>query len=195
MAVHLAHTGFGVRQLLDLVLLVEKKGDEINWSSFIQKAKACGIYKFTLAIFIACNRLFSMELPIELKKINALSKISNKYIELLIEDIFASGVHGTKDQTRVFASEFAFDQSEGAAEGRGSIFKKYMKLLFPPIKDMGERYSYARKFIVLAPAAWIHHLFVGLLNKDYSFKNKMKMATATISVSNKRNMLLKELEL
>lgn len=195
MAVHLAHTGFGVRQLLDLVLLVEKKGDEINWSSFIQKAKACGIYKFTLAIFIACNRLFSMELPIELKKINALSKISTKYIELLIEDIFASGVHGTKDQTRVFASEFAFDQSEGAAEGRGSIFKKYMKLLFPPIKDMGERYSYARKFIVLVPVAWIHHLLVGLLNKDYSFKNKMKMATATISVSNKRNMLLKELEL
>ena len=37
MAAHLAATGFGVRQICDLVLLVEKKGDEIDWNKFIKK--------------------------------------------------------------------------------------------------------------------------------------------------------------
>ncbi|MEG2917325.1 MAG: nucleotidyltransferase family protein [Clostridium sp.] len=195
MAVHLAYTGFGVRQLLDLVLLVEKKGEEIKWFSFFEKAKRCGIYKFALAILNVCNRLFDMELPIEMKKFNGVSNISNKYLELLIEDIFASGVHGNKDETRIFASEFAFDQCEGATKGNKSIVKKFFKLLFPPISLMSNKYSYAKKFIILAPIAWIHHLIMGLFNKDYKLSNKVKMATSTMTVANKRNQLLKELEL
>lgn len=195
MAVHLAHKGFGIRQPLDLVLLVEQKGREIDWGRFLGKTKECGIYKFTLAIFILCNRLFDLKLPIEIRNIIGKEPVNNKYIELLIEDIFASGVYGNKDETRVFASEFAFDQSEGATEGRISIFKKYMKLLFPPIKDMSEKYYYAKRVKILLPIAWIHHLVAGIFNKDYSFKNKVKMATATISVGSKRNMLLREFEL
>lgn len=195
MAVHLAHKGFGVRQPLDLVLLVEQKGAEVDWNRFIEKTNQCGIYKFALATFILCNRLYGMKLPFEIRNIIGKAPINNKFIELLIDDIFASGVYGNKDETRVFASEFAFDQSEGAAEGSSSIFKKYMKLLFPPVNAMSERYDYAKKNKILAPIAWIHHLFSGIFNRDYSFKNKMKMATSTISVGSKRNMLLRELEL
>lgn len=195
MGVHLAHKGFGVRQPLDLVLLVEQKGREIDWVKFINRTKACGIYKFTLIIFILCNRLFNMKIPFEIRNIIGSEAINVKYVDILIEDIFASGVYGNKDETRVFASEFAFDQSQGAAEGRGSIFKKYMKLLFPSIETMSGKYDYAKKVKFLAPVAWIHHLFAGIFNKDYTFKNKVKMATGTISVGSKRNSLLKELEL
>ncbi|MEG2017873.1 MAG: nucleotidyltransferase family protein [Clostridium sp.] len=195
MAVHLAHKGFGVRQPLDLVLLVEQKGTEVNWNRFIEKTKQCGIYKFALAAFILCNRLYGMKLPVEVRNIIGKALISNKYIELLIDDIFASGVYGNKDETRVFASEFAFDQSEGAAEGTSSVFRKYMKLLFPPIKDMSTKYDYAKRVKLLAPIAWIHHIFSGIFNKDYSLSNKVKMATATVSVGSKRNMLLRELDL
>ncbi|MDU4892507.1 MAG: hypothetical protein E6344_13325 [Clostridium sp.] len=86
---------------------MEQKGAEVNWNKFLEKTKQCGIYKFALAAFILCNRLYGMKLPVEIRDIIRRTPISNKYIELLI----------------------------------------------PPIKDMGERYSYARKFIVLAPAA------------------------------------------
>ena len=95
----------------------------------------------------------------------------------------------------MFANEFAFDQGEGAADGSSSIIKKFIKLLFPPISQMSDKYNYAKKFIILAPIAWIHHLIEGVLNKDYSFGSKMKVATSTVSVANKRNKLLKELEL
>lgn len=192
MAVHLAYSGFGIRQLLDLVLLVEKKGDIINWKSFLYKAKICGIYKFSIAIFSICNKLFDMEIPAVIKREE---KIDDKYIDLLIEDIFESGVHGKKDKDMVFAAEFAFDQGKGVADGTFSIFKKFMKLLFPPISDMSDKYSYAKKFIILAPIAWIHHLIVGIFNKEYSLNSKVKMATSTVSLANKRNRLLKELGL
>ena len=192
MAVHLAYSGFGVRQLTDLVVLVEKKGKQIDWVSFIDKTKESGVYKFSIAIFTICNKLFNMEIP---KEISKEPKIKEKYIDQLIQDIFDSGVHGKKDKDRVFANEFAFDQGEGAADGSMSIFKKFMKLLFPPVSQMSDKYNYAKKFIVLAPVAWIHHLIEGLINKDYSFSSKMKMATSTVSVANKRNKLLKELDL
>lgn len=192
MAVHLAYSGFGVRQLTDLVVLVEKEGKQIDWVSFIDKTKESGVYKFSIAIFTICNKLFNMEIP---KEISKEPKIKEKYIDQLIQDIFDSGVHGKKDKDRVFANEFAFDQGEGAADGSMSIFKKFMKLLFPPVSQMSDKYNYAKKFIVLAPVAWIHHLIEGLINKDYSFNSKMKMATSTVSVANKRNKLLKELDL
>lgn len=192
MAVHLAYSGFGVRQLTDLVVLVEKKGSEINWTSFIEKTKECGVYRFAMAIFAICNRLFDMEIPEAIKKEK---KLKDKYIEMLIEDIFASGVYGKKDKERVFAAEFAFDQGEGAADGTSSIIKKFFKLLFPPVSSMSDKYSYAKKHKIFAPIAWIHHLFEGIVNKEYSFSSKVKMAISTVSVANKRNRLLKELEL
>ena len=192
MAVHLAYSGFGVRQLTDLVVLVEKKGHLIDWKAFLNKSKECGVYTFAIAIFNICNRLFDMEMP---KEIKGEKNIKNKYIEQLIQDIFDSGVHGKKSNDRVFAAEFAFDQGEGAADGSVSIIKKFMKLLFPPIRQMSDKYNYAKKFILLAPIAWIHHLIEGILNKDYNFSSKMKMATSTVSVANKRNKLPKELEL
>ena len=192
MVVHLAYIGFEIRQLLDLVLLVEKKGDMIDWKSFLYKVKVCGIYKFTIAIFTICNKLFDMDIPNVIAKEE---KLKEEYIDLLIEDIFASGVHGKKDSDRIFASEFAFDQGEGAADGYFSILKKFMKLLFPPVNSMSDKYTYAKKCIVLAPIAWIHHLFVGIFNNEYSFSRKVKIATLTVTVANKRNKLLKELDL
>ena len=112
-------------------------------------------------------------------------KLKDKYIEMLIEDIFASGVHGKKDKERVFAAEFAFDQGEGATDGTSSIVKKFFKLLFPPISSMSDKYSYAKKYKIFAPIAWIHHLFEGIANKEYSFSSKVKMATSTVAVASK----------
>ena len=59
-------SGFGVRQLADLVLLVEHEGKNINWNNFIEKAKKSGLYKFSLGMFKVCNYLFNMEIPKEL---------------------------------------------------------------------------------------------------------------------------------
>jgi hypothetical protein len=192
MAVHLANRGFGIRQIVDLVLLVERKGEMINWDSFIEKTKDAGIHKFTIVIFNLCNNLFNMEVPKGIRKVN---RIESKYLKKLINEIFASGVHGIKDESRVFANEFAYDQNKGATDGSRSIIKKFIKLMFPSVKVMDHRYGYAKRIKILIPIAWIHRLIVGVFNKDYSLVNKIKMAIFTIFLANKRSKLLRALDL
>lgn len=72
------------KHLSNLVLLVEKDEDKINWKSFLYKAKLCGIYRFSIAIFLACNKLFNMKIP---SVIDKQEKIDDKYIDLLIDSI------------------------------------------------------------------------------------------------------------
>lgn len=63
MASHMIKSGFGIRQLLDVVVFVEGERDNINWNLFFQQARCYNIEKFVTTIFILCNELFKVELP------------------------------------------------------------------------------------------------------------------------------------
>lgn len=192
MASHFSHKGFGVRQLCDLVLVVEKKYDEINWVSFNEKIRACKIEKFTAAIFNVCRKLFNMNIPQELSSIY---KVDEKTLNLLIDDIFESGVFGNKNINNMFGRELAFDKGMENGSNRIRVMGRFIRLLFPPISEMNDKYNYAKRYKILAPVAWIHHLFEGIFNKNYNMKNKIVMLFSTVAISNSRSKLLKKLEL
>lgn len=190
MAVHIVCGGFGLRQLCDLVLLVEKKGNHINWESFMDKVIDCGAEKFILAIFRCCEELFDVKIPMEIIKMGT---IENKLVEDLIENIFNSGVFGKKDVIGTLGSDFAYSKNE--KEKKRSINKKYLELLFPNVENMSDKYNYAKGNKILTPVAWAHHLGAGAFNKNYSFKNKIKFLTKSVSTSKKKRELLEELNL
>lgn len=192
MASHFSHKGFGVRQLCDLVLVVEKKYDEINWVSFNKKIRACKIEKFTAAIFNVCRKLFNMNIPQELSSIY---KVDEKTLNLLIDDIFESGVFGNKNINNMFGRELAFDKGMENGSNRIRVMGRFIRLLFPPISEMNNKYNYAKRYKILAPVAWVHHLFEGIFNKNYNMKNKIVMLFSTVAISNSRSKLLKKLEL
>ena len=186
MASHMIDRGFGIRQVVDLVLLVEQKGHLIDWDSFMYKAKKCGVDKFTMSIFMVCKRLFNMNIPNEVYD----RKLENsKYIDILIDDIFSSGVHGKKDKASVFAKELAY------TDDNSSVFKRYLQFLFPKVDSLGDKYNYAKNNKIFVPIAWIHHLFAGVFNKEYSFVEKMKFGFGAMSISKKKNKLIGWLEL
>lgn len=78
------HDELDLREILDLVLLVEKCESKIDWKSFLNKSKKCGIYRFVIAIFTIGNRLFNMTIP---NLVNKQEKIEDRYIELLINEL------------------------------------------------------------------------------------------------------------
>lgn len=78
------HDELDLREILDLVLLVEKYESKIDWKSFLNKSKRCGIYRFVIAIFTIGNKIFNMTIP---SLINKQEKIEDKYIELLIDEL------------------------------------------------------------------------------------------------------------
>lgn len=192
MAVHSASSGFGVRQLCDLVLLVEKKGHLINWTSFSDKIRECGIYKFTRAIFSICEMLFKMIIPEELNNILAPEK---ELLDLLIDDIFASGVHGNRSLSKMISYQLAYDSNDTKGNHSLVLLNRFRMFLFPPINKLSDRYAYAKRHIILVPIAWIHHFFSGVFNKEYSFFSKIKFLVSTVHISKKRNKILKGLEL
>ena len=192
MAAHLVATGFGVRQLCDLVLLVEHKGDEIDWNSFIMKARMYGFEKFGKIIFLLCNKLFNMEAP---KEINIKVVNNKKYVSALLDEIFEAGVHGKKEMANQFATQVAFNFEEKDSNATLGAINRYFRFIFPKIDDMSDKYSYAKKVKILAPIAWIHHLFAGVFASEYSFKDKVEFLTKGVAKAVNRNKLLDWMEL
>lgn len=192
MAAHLVATGFGVRQLCDLVLLVEHKGDEIDWNSFIMKARMYGFEKFSKIIFLLCNKLFNMEAP---KEINIKVVNNKKYVSALLDEIFEAGVHGKKEMANQFATQVAFNFEEKDSNATLGAINRYFRFIFPKIDDMSDKYSYAKKVKILAPIAWIHHLFAGVFASEYSFKDKVEFLTKGAAKAANRNKLLDWMEL
>lgn len=192
MAAHLAATGFGVRQLCDLVLLVEHKGDEIDWNSFIMKARMYGFEKFGKIIFLLCNKLFNMEAP---KEINIKVVNNKKYVSALLDEIFEAGVHGKKEMANQFATQVAFNFQDKDSNATLGAINRYFRFIFPKIDDMSDKYSYAKKVKILTPIAWIHHLFAGVFASEYSFKDKVEFLTKGVAKAVNRNKLLDWMEL
>ena len=192
MAAHLVATGFGVRQLCDFVLLVEHKGDEIDWNSFIMKARMYGFEKFSEIMFLLCNKLFNMEVP---KEINIKVVNNKKYVSALLNEIFEAGVHGKKEMANQFATQVAFNFEEKDSNATLGAINRYFRFIFPKIDDMSDKYSYAKKVKILTPIAWIHHLFAGVFASDYSFKDKVEFLTKGVAKAVNRNKLLDWMEL
>lgn len=192
MAAHLVATGFGVRQLCDFVLLVEHKGDEIDWNSFIMKARMYGFEKFGKIIFLLCNKLFNMEAP---KEINIKVVNNKKYVSALLDEIFEAGVHGKKEMANQFATQVAFNFQDKDSNATLGAINRYFRFIFPKIDDMSDKYSYAKKVKILTPIAWIHHLFAGVFASEYSFKDKVEFLTKGVAKAVNRNKLLDWMEL
>lgn len=192
MAVHSVSSGFGIRQLCDLVLLVEIKGHLIDWSSFLNKIKKCEIEKFTMSIFSVCRQLFNMTIPQELNNIKLVEK---ELLKLLIKDIFSSGVYGERSLSRMFGAYLYNNYPNLDSHNSVGIVKGFIMLLFPSKNKLSDRYSYAKKNIILLPIAWIHHFVRGIFNEEYSFLSKIKFLVSTVYTSKRKNKLLHQLEL
>ena len=190
MASHMAISGFGVRQLADLVLLVEYKGNEINWNEFKEKAEKSGLTQFSIGMFKVCNYLFGMEIPKELNIKN--KKEDEEIIKLGVDDIFTGGVYGQRDLSFSFRAQVGYDIDD---DSTFSMIKRYIQVILPPTSKLSDRYAYARKYKILLPIAWIHHIYVGITTKEYDSESKKKFLTSTISNAKSRNKVVRWLEL
>lgn len=190
MAVHTVSSGFGLRQICDLVLLVEKKGKIIDWDYFYEKLKKNGLYKFTTIMFIVCNELFEMNIPQKL----SIHNTAQANIKFLIEDIFSGGVFGKRNLARMYGNELV-KMTEHNSEDYYKHLNSFMDILFPSVNNLPPKYSYAQKHKILLPIAWLHHFIAGVFNGHYSLFDKIRFFLFSINISQKRSKLIKWLEL
>jgi hypothetical protein len=191
MAGHLMSSGFGLRQLCDLVLLIEHNKESVNWASFIESIKACGLESFFYALLEICKNLLNLEIPKALQ--HKASELINP-IEELIYDILDGGVFGKTSMDRT-SGNLLLHYTRG--EKQSSMLKIYISLIFPAPKKLANKYAYARKHQYLLPLAWLHRLVYIIFRKDYTLSNKRIFLSSNklLPILERRAKLLEHLKL
>ncbi|MGH4119452.1 nucleotidyltransferase domain-containing protein [Clostridium sp.] len=191
MASHMIKSGFGLRQLCDVVLFIESKKDHIDWKIFFEKVKLYNIENLTITIFIVCKELFNMDLPKEqdIKYFNY-----NHHIEFLINEIFASGVFGKRDYIRSNSTKI-MQENYNNDENSTNEINLMISFLFPSPKKLNVKYSYAKKYPFLIIFAWIHRIMYTLCFYGFSKFKQIGTLYTTAKIAKDRLKLLRWLQL
>ncbi|NOW02664.1 nucleotidyltransferase domain-containing protein [Clostridium beijerinckii] len=187
MAVHAKFSGFGLRQLYDLSVFIINRYNELDWDYLIKKSEQYKILKFTQGLILLCNKLFKIEVPSKILT----NVISVKELDLLLENILRSGVHGKKEEIEDFKALYRYGTNEYHIE---SNLLRIIKFLFPGKSEMMSRYSYAKRSYFLLPVAWMHRAFRGICVK-YGVINIFRNSKKAVSLGKQRNKLIKSFEL
>jgi hypothetical protein len=192
MAAHALDSGFGLRQLCDLVLQVEATRETTDWELFYAKSKECGMERFIWAVFIVCNQLLNLEIP---REFNSTIIEDKYYIEMLINDIFSGGVYGKRGTVRMNGNSllhYSYHQDTNHLLGK---IKRYVDFIFPSNERLGKRYEYLKRYPFLTPVGWLHRLIRYILRKDYSLIEKVTLLFRARSIAKRRDRLLQWLAL
>lgn len=192
LASHFVHSGFGLRQLCDIVLVINSVKPSIDWSSFYENCKLNGIDTFVIAIFTVCKKLFNIEVP-SILYFRACKDIH--FINMLINDIFSSGVYGNKNIARVASSSILRAQDNKYCEYSKSKFLLALAFLFPLPKKLFARYSYAKKYPILTPIAWVHRIIYNMFHKDFNMFKKTISFSDSLSITQNRYEVINWLKL
>ena len=148
---HFLHSGFGIRQVGDILLFSITYQDSINWKKIREAlidAKAFdltrAIYKISRKYLIDDRRLFETLKDWDIDSIEE---------EDLLEDILKSGIYGASSFTRLHTSTMTLNALE-----KKSVFSS----VFPPLGAMSKKYPYLKKRPYLLPLSWGQRVFTYL---------------------------------
>ena len=152
---HFLHSGFGIRQVCDIILYAAAHGPRMDWNLVRKNCRAIHAEAFCAALFhigenylgfdpaAACVPRSWMSLPVD--------------ETLMLNDLLSSGLYGDADMSRKHSSSITLDAVAAQRQGRqarGSLIAS----LFPPLHALTVRFKYLEKAPWLLPAAWIHRI-------------------------------------
>ncbi len=177
MAKHLRNSGFGLRQLYDIVLFCNKEKDNIDWNIFESKCRECGALKFSVGLFKLINKLFYLSFFEEALRRN---KLDNYDSEVLFEEILSYDKYN-EERRNISIRSAAKIRKEN---------KKILLGLFPKEKYLKRDFPYAINKVMLI-VAWFHRLLKKLIEK---FK-KICIGKNLRIVIKRRKLLLDQFDL
>lgn len=183
---HFLHSGFGIRQVCDIVLYANAWGSRVDWNTLMDRCRQIRADYFAAAIFqIGRNYLvFDPDTACYPQQWRQL-QISE---ENLLQDVLLGGVYGSSSMSRQHSSNLTLEavaaskQNRRAGNGlRGS--------LFPPARKLERRYPWLKKHPWLLPVAWANRIFrYGLETR----RSADSSAEEALKIGNQRIALLEE---
>lgn len=178
---HFLHSGFGLRQVCDMILFANRFGGEINWGYVLERCRLIRAEVFAAGLF----RIGWKHLGFDLEKSRYPLQWQAIYVDEmpLLADILASGVYGSADENRLHSSSLTLHavsaQQRGKPDSTGLL-----KAVFPSVKELEGRYPYLKNKPQLLPVAWTERLI--------QYGKSTNQASESIRIGNERIALLRK---
>ena len=183
---HFLHSGFGIRQVCDLVAFANAHGSEIDWMWVLNCCRQVRAGQFAAGLF----RIGRKYLGLSLEKSGYPTQWQAIYVEEdpLLEDILSAGVYGGSDMSRKHSSTITLEAV--SAQNRGETASHgLLKSVFPSARDLEKRYPYLKTKPILLPLAWTDRL---IHYQKELIKNRANSPAESIRIGNNRLELLKK---
>jgi len=183
---HFLHSGFGIRQVCDIIMFANRYGSQIDWLCILKNCREIRADRFAAAIFQIGRKYLTFDpemaaWPREWRGIDVDETA-------LLEDLLSGGLYGDANLSRKHSSNMTL--AAVAAQKQGSKTKNgVLASAFPPADKLERRYPYLKKRPYLLPVAWCDRLW----KYSRETRNTVQNSTAdTLRIGNERIALLKQ---
>lgn len=183
---HFLYSGFGIRQVCDIILYADEYADRIDWIRMRKNCEETNTFDFIKAILKIGDRYLYPEN--KAKAYIADWHTEDIDEEPLLEDILEGGLYGASTMNRLHSSNMTLT---AVANDKNSQKKNpLLSSVFLPLESMEGRYPYLKKAPYLLPAAWMQR--IGRYGTEVLKGNRKNNSTKeTVITGNKRIELLK----
>ena len=148
---HFLHSGFGIRQVCDIVLFARSYGDEICWAQVLRNCEAIRADRFAAAIFRIGEKHLGVDAPAVFRDVETEEMP-------LLTDLLDGGLYGDASLSRKHSSNITLETVAAQKQGkraRGAMGAS----VFPSAEKLEGRYPYLKARPWLLPVAWGQRLW------------------------------------
>ena len=184
---HFIHSGFGVRQICDMILWAERYGAQIQWETVFAQCEKLQCGRFAEAVFQTGYRYLAFDAEKACFPQKALEL--SLPLEAFVQDMLEGGVFGTADRSRQHSSTVTLGAVEADRNGRkGSM----LSAVFPDREKLARAYPYLQRYPFLLPAAWCSRLL--RYGKEVC-RGQTGSASESMKIGARRKALLRDLDI
>lgn len=184
---HFIHSGFGIRQVCDIILWAEQHGQTVDWQRLFTQCEELRCRTFAVAVFqIGQNYLGFRADRAGLPDAMIADKTP---ADKLLTDILCGGVYGGEELSRKHSGAVTAQQVRAERRGEKHTLRQ---TVFPDRQSLQKAYPYLEKHSILLPVAWCQRLWK--YGKELRHQ-KDSDAGEAIRLSQQRSELFRELHI
>lgn len=183
---HFLHSGFGIRQVCDIIMYANRYGSHIDWTEVLKNCKEINADKFAASLFQIGSKYLVFD-PDKASYPSIWRKIKVDE-QPMLDDLLSSGVYGDSNMSRKHSSNITLDAVAAQKQGRK---KKSVMLssVFPSVSSLSGRYPYLKKHPYMLPVAWFNRLWKYAKETKHGRNNK---AADALKIGNERVELMRK---
>ena len=179
---HFLHSGFGIRQICDILLFAHRHGGAIDWEQVRLSCRAIRAEKFAAALFAIGIRHLGF---------GPVGPWGSLYVDEkpLLHDVLCAGVYGSADLSRQHSSTITLEAVSTRKKAPAGI----LAAAFPTAKHLEGRYPWLKKQPWLLPVAWTSRMADYLRETkrrpDSSLADALKIGTERVELLKRYDIL------